>query len=119
MAATILVVDDEEPIRSLLTMVFEDAGYHVLQASNGQEALDLLGQEHADLVLSDLMMPLVDGLELCRRLRATPATTALPVILMSASSRWQSNRSGADAMVSKPFMLEDVENLVHRLLSSL
>ncbi len=114
--ATILVVDDEEPIRSLLAMVFEDGGHRVLQASNGQQALDLLGRERADLVLSDVMMPLVDGIELCRRLKAAPSTAALPVILMSAASRWNSSDAGADALVAKPFMLDDVENLVQRLL---
>lgn len=116
MGAAILVVDDEEPVRALLVNVFEEDGYRVLEASNGREALAVLEGEAVDLVLSDVMMPGIDGYELCRQLKARPVTRRIPVILMSARVQWDGAEAGADATIAKPFVLDDLEALVRRCL---
>lgn len=110
--ATILVVDDEEPIRQILAAVLSDHGYHALQARNGQHAIEVVQQERPDLVLSDVMMPVLTGVVLCRRLKADPATRDIPVILMSAGGRGASDGSGADDFLDKPFHLAEVEALI-------
>lgn len=116
MAGTILVVDDEAPIRELLAAVLEESGYRVLQAVHGKQALDLVSRERPDLVLCDVMMPVMNGVELCARLKAA---TDLPVILMSAAAkRTAAAAARADAFLAKPFDLDLVDMLVSRYLHS-
>lgn len=115
--AIVLVVDDEEPIRQLLASVLADGGYHSLQARNGRHALELVRAEHPDLVLTDVMMPLLSGADLCQQLKADPATRAIPVILISAAGRAVMDRCGADDYLDKPFHLHEVEAMVDRWLS--
>jgi two-component system, OmpR family, alkaline phosphatase synthesis response regulator PhoP len=114
---TILVVDDEEPVRQLLAAIFTDRGYRALQARNGRHALEVLNGERPDLVLTDVMMPMLTGADLCRYLKADPATQAIPVILMSAAGREVTDGSGADDYLDKPFYLNEVEALVDRWLA--
>ena len=114
--ATILIVDDERPMRELLAEVFEDDGHRALSASNGRHALELLEQEQPDLVLSDAMMPVLSGVNLCRRLKAEPSTASIPVILMSAAGWQVADGAGADAYIDKPFELAEIEALVRRWL---
>ena len=80
----ILIVEDELSIATLLRDMLEDEGYTVLLARNGQEALNLLGTYHPALVLTDVMMPILDGLALCRAIQADPTYQVIPVIVMSA-----------------------------------
>jgi CheY-like chemotaxis protein len=114
--ATILVVDDESPIRELLVALFESVGHRALQAAHGREAMALVEAERPDAVISDVMMPLMDGSELCRRVKADPATQRTPVLLMSALPIERAKGAGADALISKPFDLDEIEVLVERLL---
>jgi two-component system phosphate regulon response regulator PhoB len=116
--ATILVVDDEEPVRQLLAAIFADRGYRSLQARNGRHALEVLKGERPDLVLTDVMMPLLTGADLCRYLKKDPATRTIPVILMSAAGREVTDGSGADDYLDKPFHLAEVEALVEHWLTS-
>lgn len=116
--ATILVVDDERPLRNLLAQVFADSGHRVLLAVNGRQALDLLRSQRPDLVLADVMMPEINGVELCQRIKESPATAGIPVILMSAASAATGRQAPADAFLGKPFDLDDVEELIQRLLPS-
>lgn len=113
---TILVVDDEEPVRQLLAGVLTDRGYRVLQARNGRRALEALQTEHADLVLTDMMMPQLTGADLCRQLKSRPEARTIPVILISAAGREVADGTGADAFLDKPFQLDDVEALVDQWL---
>ena len=115
--ATILIVDDERPVREFLAELFESAGHRILQAVHGRQALDLVQQARPDLVISDIMMPVLGGDELCRRLKANPSTGAIPVILMSAAGRRPGVDAGADAYIDKPFNLDAVEALVERSLA--
>ncbi len=82
--ATVLVVDDHVPNLAFLTDALSAAGYRVLVAVDGQEALDRLALTRPDLILLDALMPVLDGFETCRRLKATPATESIPVIFMTA-----------------------------------
>lgn len=115
------MVDDHEPNRELLTDILEAQGYTVVQASGGGETLDRIGAEVPDLVLLDVNMPDVDGLEVCRRLRADPATTSLPIILVTSLTerehRLEGIAAGANDYLTKPIdradLLLRVRNTLH------
>lgn len=112
--AVILVVDDEEPVLDLLTDVLEDQGYAVITALNGRVALQLVQEQPPDLVISDVMMPFVDGIELTRCLRAGSSTRDVPVILMSAATSPDLAACGANDFVGKPFAIDRIDALVAR-----
>jgi CheY-like chemotaxis protein len=116
--ATILIVDDEQPVREFLVELIETAGHQVLQAGHGREALEVVDAERPDLVLTDVMLPILGGLELCRRLKADPATVSIPVILMSSMAQDSSDWTEADAFIGKPFELEALEALLQRWLGN-
>lgn len=106
---TILVVDDEGAIVEVLCLVLADAGYRVRSAPHGQAALAGLEQAPVDLVLSDVMMPQLDGPALCARMQADPRLRGIPVVLMSATpSASQLDGCAYAALLVKPFVLEDV-----------
>jgi PAS domain S-box-containing protein len=105
-SGTLLVVDDEASVRRRLRRIFEGAGHRVLTASDGPSALRLLHQEHCDLIMLAVEMPGVDGLALCRLLRAQAATKQMPVIMLSESeteaSKVEAFTAGADDYIVKP-----------------
>jgi two-component system phosphate regulon response regulator PhoB len=115
--STILVVDDEAPVRELLGLVLGDAGHRPVLASNGGQALALAERESPDLVIADAVMPVLGGVELCRRLKGRAATKAIPVILMSSAGPRVAEGAGADAFIDKPFDLAAMEALVRRWLA--
>jgi CheY-like chemotaxis protein len=98
---TILIVEDEAPIRELLSWILRDLGYEVIEAINGREAIALVTLHPPDLVISDVMMPVMGGQELCRW-----------VILTSSIDARVVRNTGADAFVRKPFDLEELEEAV-------
>jgi len=101
---TILVVDDEVAITDLLQSLLEDAGYQVVTAINGREALAVLGRQRLDLVLCDMMMPVLDGAGLCRAMQADVAYRTIPLVLMSAVRQKLLIADCAyAAVVAKPF----------------
>ena len=109
----LLIVDDEPPILELLQESLEDAGYTVLSASNGREALAIAQRRPLALVLTDVMMPHMDGNQLCERLRADPYTQHLPILLMTAT-RYSLITDSATATIAKPFDLDALIALVRR-----
>src|ERR1700709_759198 len=104
---TILVADDESHILHVVSMKLSNAGYRVLTAQDGQEALEIAQQEHPDLLITDYHMPALSGLELCQRLRQDAATANIPAILLTARGynleKGDTERSGILMMLSKPF----------------
>jgi adenylate cyclase len=116
---TILVVDDQAQNVRLLDAVLSPRGYRVVSAESGEEALDLLREEQPHLVLLDVVMPGMDGYEVCRRIRANSDTAFLPVVMITASDTQQKVRgieAGADDFITKPFdqaeLLARVKSLV-------
>jgi CheY-like chemotaxis protein len=112
--ATILVVDDEQPVVDLLTDMLEDDGHTVISAYNGRAALEIVAQHPPDLVISDVMMPFLDGIQLCKRLREEHDRESLPVILMSAAMPPDLSSCGANAFIGKPFNIDRFDHLVAR-----
>ncbi|TAM77492.1 response regulator [bacterium] len=104
---TILVVDDDKNIRKIIAANLELAGYRVLAASSGLAALELLDVQMPDLILLDVMMPVMDGYEVCRRVRSRPLGTHVPVIMLTAKGESEDKvlglDAGADDYITKPF----------------
>ncbi len=104
---TIMVVDDNPDIVIIVTSILEAKGYVVQSASSGQEALSLLKGQKPDLIILDIMMPQMDGLEVLTRLKADQSTASIPVILLTA--KIQENdiiagyKAGAEYYITKPF----------------
>lgn len=118
----VLVVDDDRPTVEMLTLALEMEGYEVVTASAGPEALDTARVFHPDLVVLDVMMPGMSGLEVVRVLRRHPDLSTTPVLLLSAWARnvdvWSGWMAGADAYVTKPMDVDDLLEQVSRLLGS-
>lgn len=113
----VLIVDDEIDVTSTFSLLFEVHGFAVRTASNGVEALAALATSKPDLIVSDCMMPLMDGLELCRRVRADPAMADMPIILMSgAPDRHDLTSVRYDAFLKKPFLFSRLMTEVRKLL---
>lgn len=109
--ARILVVDDDSVIRELLvTVLEEESGHTVIVAANGQDALDQLEQHPVDAIVCDINMPVMDGFELIRHLRANPAFHDLPVLMISAAARLERIDPALeiDMMLEKPFELSSL-----------
>jgi CheY-like chemotaxis protein len=115
----VLIAEDEEPIAEAIAFLVQDNGYIPLIANNGRQALELARQHHPALVITDLMMPYLDGDELISQLRADAAQDqdAPPhIILLSAAGLRRMRSAGADAILPKPFELDDLEQLLRRFL---
>lgn len=117
----ILIVDDDTQMRNYLK---EEIGQHfsISEAPNGKEALDIVLKNLPDLVVSDIKMPLMDGITLCRRLKSNPSTNHIPVVLLTALSsdedRAQGIDTGADAYLEKPFNADMLTKIIYNLLGN-
>jgi DNA-binding response OmpR family regulator len=118
--ALILVVDDEAEALGSIRRVLKDAGHEVLTASSGREALQVLANRQPDLVILDIIMPEMTGLEVCRRIRADPFRAKLPVIFLTARSRPNDIAEGLDAggddYITKPFQVIELPARIRALL---
>ncbi len=112
----ILVVDDERGFCDVVTMILESQGYRVNKAHHANDAFGLLGETTPDLILTDMMMPDIDGVSLIKRLRETPAWADIPVIVVSAHSEpeVQENafEAGAADFIAKPFSASELRSTV-------
>jgi len=120
MSSRVLIVEDEPDIRELVVHHLKREGYQVSAASSGEEALRQVQAAPPDLVLLDLMMPAMDGLEVCRRLRQDPATAMLPIVMLTAKGdevdRVLGLEIGADDYVVKPFSPKELLARVRAVL---
>ncbi len=116
----ILIVDDEAPIRELLAFNLQKNGYTVQEAADGPEALQTIQKAPIDLILLDLMLPGIDGIEVCRRLKENPRTAGIPVIMLTAKSEEIDKvlglEMGADDYVTKPFSMRELLSRVKAVL---
>jgi DNA-binding response OmpR family regulator len=116
-SSTILLVDDEESVRKVLTFPLERDGFTVVQAADGEEALRRFGETSPDLVVLDIMLPKLDGLEVCKRLRAT---SQVPIIMLTARDDELDKviglELGADDYITKPFSIREFRSRVRALL---
>ena len=121
--ATVLVVDDDPVIQKLLQVNFEMEGYAVLTAADGEEGLERARADHPDVIVLDVMMPKMNGLEVAQALKGDSGTAKIPIVLLSAKAQeadvQAGKATGADDYVTKPFdpldLLERVAALVHRV----
>jgi DNA-binding response OmpR family regulator len=113
---TVLAVDDEHDIIEMLVLLLESEGYRVLTASGGREAMDILRTERPDLVLLDIMMPEIDGHQVCRYVRAQQELAEVPVLMLTAKNDIehiaQSLDEGADGFIVKPFDVDQFLRLI-------
>jgi CheY-like chemotaxis protein len=121
-ARLVLVADDEEDILTLVSMIVERAGHEVVSVRDGAQALAAIRERRPDLVVLDISMPEVDGLEVLRRVRADGETRELPVLLLSARAQEADVRrgfdTGASAYVKKPFSPSELARRVDELLET-
>ena len=117
---TILVADDETHILHVVSLKLRNAGYIVITARDGQEALEMAQQEKPDLVITDYHMPQLSGLELCQRLKQDPATSAIPAIMLTARGYQldpaDTEQSWILRMLSKPFSPRQLLTTVNEVL---
>lgn len=123
MPKKILAVDDEKHIVRLVQVNLERAGYQVVTANDGKEALQKVADENPDLVVLDVMMPYMDGFEVLQNLRRNPSTRDIPVIMLTAKAQdadvfkgWQ---SGVDCYLTKPFNPMELLSFVKRIFDSM
>ena len=120
MPRTVLVVDDSVTIRQMVSYTLKEAGFGVLEASDGQDALERLDHARVDLIVTDLNMPRVDGIALIRRLRSRPASKYTPVLMLTTESqeskRQEGRTAGATAWIVKPFHPDKLLAVIGKVL---
>lgn len=116
----ILIVDDEKDIVKMLDYNLKKEGFRVISAHDGEDALSLAAREHPDLVLLDLMLPIMDGLDVCRAIKKEPKTADIPIIMLTAKAQESDKivglELGADDYVTKPFSPREVVARVKAVL---
>ena len=120
MVKTFLVVDDSASIRQLITFAVQDAGYDVLLAESGKDALDKLSGTEVDMVITDLNMPDMDGIELIAQLRGMPDYKFVPIIMLTSEEqegkKKQGKAAGASGWIVKTFSQEQLLNVVRKVI---
>jgi two-component system chemotaxis response regulator CheY len=117
---SVLIVDDDPFIRKLIATTLEDvAGFELAEAADGAEAVEVAARETPEMVFLDIDMPRLDGLEVCRRLRAAPDTASATIVMLTAAAGDAAEReaesAGADLFLTKPFSPLELLRLVHDL----
>jgi DNA-binding response OmpR family regulator len=119
--SSIMVVDDEEEIVTVVRLMLEQKGFNVRCAYNGQQVLAGVEEQKPDLIILDVMMPEMDGLEVLRRLKGAPKTSSIPVIMLTALDQYENvltgYKTGADHYITKPFTRTQLLAGINRLLS--
>lgn len=122
MTRTILAIDDSSTIRQMLAMTLGSAGHRVLQAEDGLAGYSLATTEHVDVVISDLNIPVMDGLDFVRMYRTHPSSQGVPILLLSTESsdrfKRQAKDAGATGWITKPFRQDQLLAVVGRLVGA-
>ena len=118
MGEKVLVVDDEWEIRDVLSNFLTEKGYEVILAENGEEAIELAARENPHVIMLDVVMPGIDGIETCRRLKEVEKTRSIPVIMITAfpDKEIEAYLEGADDFVVKPFNMVEISFRVESML---
>lgn len=121
MAKTVLIIEDYPETLIMLVDIMKDAGYDVKTAENGEDALKVVGRGSVDIILLDIMLPRIDGFEVCRRVKRDPKTKAIPVIAVTAFDvpgiEQKCLQAGANDVVLKPFEIDDLLRRIKKLLN--
>ena len=118
MGEKVLVVDDELEIRELLSSFLKEEGYGVILAPNGEEAIELAERENPQVIILDIWMPCISGIETCKRLKENEKTRFIPVIMVTAlwDSYAEAVEAGAEDFLTKPFHLTEISHRVKSIL---
>jgi two-component system, chemotaxis family, chemotaxis protein CheY len=120
MAKTLLIVDDSASMRQLVSFTLKDAGYEVIAANNGKDALTKLGGAKIEMVITDLNMPEMDGIEFIRQMRGKPGYKFLPIVMLTTESqeskKLAGKQAGASGWLVKPFQPPQLLDLVKKFL---
>ena len=120
MSKKVLIVDDSSSMRQMVTFTLQDAGYDVVQAVHGKDALVKAAQAKVDIVVTDLNMPEMDGLELIRQLRAQASYRFVPVIMLTtesqASKKQEGKKAGASGWIVKPFTPDQLVDTIKKFV---
>jgi DNA-binding response OmpR family regulator len=116
----LLIVDDEDGIRSLVRMTLDGGAFQILEANNGTQALEIATKHHPDIVLLDVMLPDISGIEVCRTLKGDPLMHSTTVVMLTAKAQHsdvdEAEDAGADGYFTKPFspvaLVERVESIL-------
>ncbi len=118
----ILVGDDNNNVRRILCLFLQNMNYQTIEARNGREAIDMARDTKPDLIILDVMMPLVDGFTICRKLKKDPETKEIPILMCTAKSRKEdlitAIQAGAEDYITKPFTRDNVLQKVDKVLSA-
>lgn len=121
MPKTALIVDDSTSIRQMVSFTMQEAGFTVLEGSNGQEAIDKVAGQKVDIVITDLNMPVMDGMTLIRTLRAMPAFKFTPILMLTTESqdakKQEGKAAGATGWIVKPFNPEKLLQVVGKVVA--
>lgn len=120
MSANVLVVEDSPPQREMITKILQESGMIVQSASDGLEAMEMIQQNCPDVLVLDVVMPRMNGYELCRKLKADPKTEKVLVVMCSTKGeefdKYWGMRQGADAYITKPFQPAELISTIKQLL---
>ncbi|MFA5335787.1 MAG: response regulator [Candidatus Omnitrophota bacterium] len=119
MPKTILIVDDEADLVKVTAFRLKSLGYNVVTGANGQEALDLMKEKRPDLVLLDMRLPVMDGRDACKTIKADPGLKDIPIVMFTASTdkiSEQAKEAGADGFLVKPFEQEQLIAILDKFL---
>ncbi|MDJ1181566.1 response regulator transcription factor [Roseofilum casamattae] len=118
--SSVLVVEDSPAQREMITSLLKESGLAVITASDGVEAIENIQDRRPDLVVLDIVMPRMNGYEVCRRIKADPKTQNVPVVMCSSKGeefdRYWGMKQGADAYIAKPFQPTELVGTVKQLL---
>ncbi len=120
MAKTIITVDDSASVRQMVGFTLKEAGYQVIEASDGRDAVSKMNGRQINLVVTDLNMPNMDGIELIKNVRANPAYKFIPILMLTTESQTEKKvegkKAGATGWIIKPFQPEQLLNVVRKVI---